>query len=407
MIEILLFFLGILCLLIMFVELSKKDGIYQFPFWAAGTFAGFVLIQLMGLAVNADRLPPGALEKTILMAILCLLMVSWGAYLGDKPFRIMSWRFSQSRLLKTSFVLSLVGAIFFFQISRLPEELTSASQSSGIFVAYRFFEQAMMYGMAIAILLYMTTSSRIALAIFLFDLLFYLDRIFIAARRGETAELIVIVVLAFWFGRKQIVPRICAVFVLVLGVLFIYSTGEYREKSDKVGFINAIQDIAFKDNLHRVIEGDGSELINTVYEIEAVDRLSNFDLGAFQWNKLVFNYVPAQMFGSDFKRSLMITEGNFSYTVFGHQSSTGSTSTGMADAFRSFWFFGAFLFFLIAYILARIYKSSISGYLSMQLVYMLMFVNSLHTITHNTNWFVSPWVHIVLFLTPALLYARR
>lgn len=406
MIDTLLFLMGISCLLIMGASLATRDGIYQFSFWAAGTFFGFVFIQLVGLANYALRLPAGALEKTTLMSILCLLMTALGSYYGRTPFRAMHWQFSQIRLLKASAVLSLIGAIFFFQISRLPLELTSASQWSGITVAYRFFSQAMPYGMAIACLLFATTSSRTALVIFLFDLLLYLDRIFIAARRGETAELIVIFVLAFWFGRKLIIPRLVAVFIFILGVLFLYSTGEYRDKVAVFGVVETITSIDFQSNLLQAYKTGGAELVNTVYSIAATDRTSQFDFGAYQWNLIVFNFVPAQIFGSEFKNSLIVEKNNLSENIFGHVASTGSTSTGMADAFGSFWFFGALEFFLIAYVLSKMYKAAVTGNMVMQLLYMLMLVNALHTVTHSTNWFVSPWVHMSIFLLPALLYAR-
>jgi hypothetical protein len=91
---------------------------------------------------------------------------------------------------------------------------------------------------------------------------------------------------------------------------------------------------------------------------------------------------------------------------FGHVAPKGSTETGIADAFRSFWYFGALKFFVIAYVLARIYKGALAGNFVMQLLYMLMIVNGLHAITHNTNWFVSPWFQIAMFMIPALLFAR-
>jgi hypothetical protein len=38
---------------------------------------------------------------------------------------------------------------------------------------------------------------------------------------------------------------------------------------------------------------------------------------------------------------------------------------------------------------------------------MVMAPNALHTITHHTQWFFSPWVHLILFLYPVLYFARR
>ena len=91
----------------------------------------------------------------------------------------------------------------------------------------------------------------------------------------------------------------------------------------------------------------------------------------------------------------------------GYRISTGSTMTGLADAFRSFWYFGWVKFFLIGFLLKKIWNAAQSGSLGGQLLYMLLIVKTMHVITHNTHWFFSPWVHISIFLFPALIWARQ
>ena len=402
---ILLLLLAVACFALLLVGLRRRDGIYRYPFLAAAVFTGFVLPQLIGLS-NEGGLPYLALDKTLFMTLLCVAMVYVGDRLGTKPLHALGFDYDKSRLLIASAVLSAVGAFFFYQISRLDPELTGVSQWTGLPVAYLFFAQLMTYGLAIAALHFASTSSRWALAIIVFDLAFYFDRIFIGARRGDAAELLAIFALAAWFGRGRTVPRAAAIAVLVLGTLFLHSTGDYRAQAKEQSPLQAVASIPFRENLARLFEEGGEELRNAVYQIEASDRNLDFDYGAFQWNILVFNYVPAQLVGHGFKESLLIPVSDVAYQEFGHEGWTGSTSTGMADAFRSYWYFGSLLFLLFGYVLARIYKSAVHGNVGMQLVYMLMIVNGLHAITHHTNWFVSPWVHWAVFMLPALFYAR-
>jgi hypothetical protein len=52
--------------------LQRRDRMIQFPFLAAVVFMGWVTPQLFGLK-SYPRRPPGALERTIFMAWLCLL----------------------------------------------------------------------------------------------------------------------------------------------------------------------------------------------------------------------------------------------------------------------------------------------------------------------------------------------
>ena len=143
---------------------------------------------------------------------------------------------------------------------------------------------------------------------------------------------------------------------------------------------------------------------NAVLRINAVDRLMSFDFGVFHWNTLVFNFVPAQLVGSDVKESLFITmPAQYSRD---YDPPTGSTETGMADAFASFWYFGFLKFVLIAYMLGRLYRTAMMGYLPAQVIYILSIAPALLAITHHTQWVISTWVHILLCLLPGLAMTR-
>jgi hypothetical protein len=84
----------------------------------------------------------------------------------------------------------------------------------------------------------------------------------------------------------------------------------------------------------------------------------------------------------------------------------GTTSTGMADAFASFWYFGFLKFLLIAYLLGRLYGAAVKGNTLSQIVYMLSVVPAILVMTHFTNEIVIAWIHMAMFLGPALYYAR-
>jgi hypothetical protein len=55
----------------------------------------------------------------------------------------------------------------------------------------------------------------------------------------------------------------------------------------------------------------------------------------------------------------------------------------------------------------KLWLAAREGSLTAQLLYMLMPVYALQAITHTTHYFVSPWVHLGIFLLPALLMARQ
>src|SRR5262249_17269603 len=59
------------------------------------------------------------------------------------------------------------------------------------------------------------------------------------------------------------------------------------------------------------------------------------------------------------------------------------------------------------FVLQKLWLAAQDGNLTAQLLYMLMPVWALEAITHTTQYFLNPWVHMAAFLLPALLLARR
>jgi hypothetical protein len=403
----LLVFVAVCCFLLC-AGMRRRGAIYEFPFLAGAVFAGFALPQFIGLTAD-PFLPSGALEKTLVMSILCASMC-WIGYVANRgPLRIFNWDYDDGKLLKVSIALSLAGCYFYYKFSQLPEEVLKSSQMSGLPVAYLFFARLLSYGFAIAVLLYAKNRSRIALAVALFGSTFYLERIVIAGRRAELIEFCAIIALAVWFQRGRCIPRGLMLGGLIFGTLLVNSIGEYRSAtmSDEGPRWDAVLQIDFFGNLERLTKQGGAELTNAVYYIEATDRTMRLDFGLSHWNELVFRYVPAQLVGADLKEALTLTvdtpaQGEFRYTPV-----TGSTLTGMTDTFQSFWYFGSLEFGIIAFVLSRLWKSACLGSFTAQLVYVLMLAQALESITHSTDNFIAPWVHMGLFLIPALMLARR
>lgn len=397
------------CLAMTAWGMSRRGRIYEFPFLAGVTWAGFVLPQLVGLR-NDAFLPPGALAKTCLMVALCAAMGVAGYASVEKPFAAPAWAFSRKALLKLGLGFSLFGGYFFYLISRLPEEMTSgSSQWSGLPVAYLFFAHILTYGFAIAVFCLASRHSPAALGLSLFGAGFYLDRIVLAGRRGDTLDFTFILLMAWWFGKGKIMPRFLMLAAVLGGTLMLHSTGDYRGRvmGEKKMSLDSLREIPFVENLGRILREGGEELRSAVYEIHAADYHGRYDYGAFHWNGLVFNYVPQQLVGKGLKEGLMLKSGGPGDTSeFGFTAIPGATATGATDSFLSFWYFGCLKFFLIGYFMKRLYLTARRGWYFHQLVYALILASSLHTITHHTQWFVTPWVHYLLFLVPALWILR-
>jgi hypothetical protein len=392
------------CLWLVSKGLSHSGGIYEFPFLAGATFLGFLLPQLLGLA-DDPYLPAAAFEKMVFFTILCAIAMGVGWAWGAAPSVGARWSFDERRLLWVAAGLSLIGAIFSYKIDRLPPEMTEASNWTGLPVAYLFFARVKVYGFAIAALCFARRPSRFAFTIILFDMMYILQNVVFHGRRADTAEFLLIVALTAWFGWGKALPRMVAVIGIMAGTLFIHSVGDYRSLSRENQLsTSTVSEIKWMDNFLYLIENGGEEARNAIYHVNYIDKNMAFDYGIFHWNILVFNYVPAQIFGRDFKEALFIPTPPQADPYYDQMG--GSTNTGMVDAFGSFWYFGAIKFFLVAYLMGRIYHSAKDNNILFELLYMLSLTPALHTITHHTQHLFSAWVHMMLFLLPLLALAK-
>ena len=415
------FLLGVLaleCLVMLGWGMLRRARMIEFPFLASAVFFGWVLPQLIGLR-NHRFLPTGGLEKTILMAILCLAAAWWGYRRNRRPARLFRWHLSPSRLLWGSTVTSLVGAFFFYQMSQIAPE--AGTQWSGIITIYAFFAGLLAVGTAIVLILFLHRPSWTTALLLGFDLMFYLHRIIMSGRRTAMVELGLMVLLALWFRRRWLPPRWAMVAALFLGILVVNSIGDYRTtviRADQRGWSGAgigdIMAIDYFGNLHNLISGEAGnpELTNAVMNIEGVDRQMKFDFGFSYWNALIERYVPGQFIGADRKQALMIDFAGIdpvstsAVTEFGFIPVTGSTPTGLSDSFQSFWYFGAMIFYIIGLVMSRWYRAAIRGNVIAQITVLLIVTPSLHAITHSTHWFFVYFVQLAAFLLPVVFLAR-
>lgn len=387
---------------LMLSGLVRAGGIYGYPFLAGATFFGFILPQMPALAAD-PFLPEGAYARAAAFTLLCALACGFGWKAGDRPVAVLRGAFEERRLLQAAAAMSVIGAFFFFAFSRLPDEQRLATMATGTPVLYLFFAKLLVYGYVTAVVAFAHRPSLFALAIILFDSAFVVDRLLATGKRGEFAEFALAALLALWFSRRIAVPRGLALAAVLVASVLMNSVGTYRENVRGAGKV-VWDDIARIDvlaNFEEVLRNGGPEMRNAVLRIDFTDRTMALDFGAFHWNVLVFNFVPAQLVGPAIKQALIIPEA----LPPDYEPSIGSTETGMADAFASFWWLGALKFMLTAYVLARVHRTAMEGWVPAQIVYILGITPGMHAVTHHTQWVLSGWVNMLLLLGPFLLYA--
>ena len=394
-----------LCCGCLWTGVNRRGGAYEYPFLAGAVFLGFVLPQMPALA-DDPHLPDGAFAKAAFFTILCAAACWLGWAAGNRPLAKLQWRFDEQRLARLALVLSAAGAVFYYKLSSLPKEAVDSTLYTGLPVTYLFFAKLLSYGLCLAVICVVRHRSKLAAGVALFGLALLLHRIVVLGRRSELVELTAMVALSAWFAHRVAVPRALALAGVVLAGLALGSTGNYRAavKEKDGGGWSELSNIDVLGNFADMLKNGGPEMRNAVLRINEADGLMAFDFGLFHWNMLVFNFVPAQVVGTEMKDALGIPVA----PQYGRSYSppTGSTETGMADAFASFWHLGAIKFFLIAYMLGRLYRTAMAGSTAAQAIYMLSLAPALLAITHHTQWILSTWVHMGLLLLPGLALAR-
>lgn len=419
MTEALLGTLALMCIWLVCLGFKTKDGMLQLPFLVGAVSSGFILPQVIKY-YDDPSLPSGAMDKTIVMTILCLAAVYIGYISARRPLTSLGWPINITRLTISGAITSVIGAYFFFQVSKLGEfaDTDTGGQWSGVITIYVFFASFLTYGLIFALISYLAKPSIWAALVVLIDVAFYLDRILLQGRRADTVELFLIVSLAVWFHRRRALPPGAVIVATLVGALFINSIGDYRAiaKSKKPHWEDVAK-IDFVGNL----KGDTtkatqplSEVLNAAYSIAAVDKTLTLDYGAGIWNWLVFRYIPAQIVGVEIKNDLAVKDATGQVPLLDdlpqqHYSFVrwpGTTWTGMAEAFASFWYFGALEFLIVGYIIAKLYRAATRGSLVAQVLLMASITSALHTFTHTTGYFFILWPQLLGFAGPFLFWSR-
>jgi hypothetical protein len=155
------------------------------------------------------------------------------------------------------------------------------------------------------------------------------------------------------------------------------------------------------------------DFANALYIIDYRQKTLDLSWGSTVWNGLVFQYVPGQILGDAFKRSLTIGDRGDIFAQIGRLYSfdyqVGTTATGFGSAFSDFWFFGAFYFFIMAAILKRFHIHATRGDLWSQILYLSLLPTALVALTHGHERFfvLIPFIYVVVLLLKRMAGYRR
>lgn len=391
--------------------------LYRFSFFFVASFIGFAMPQIIGLSnesgtLFAGKIPEGAIDMLTLVAILCVI----AAFLGDlrantHPSRapiVPLTEYDYNRLVRVCFGLTL-GSIVIMQIGSLyitEEDIARmGNQYTGLVTILIFFAQMQKYGFALAVFLYFKLRSPLAAMCAVTGILMNGYLFFVGFRRASAADLIFITLLGIYFARRFVVPAWALGAMFAFGALWSNSIGAFRGQ-EELTIIQKFQNVDIVDEFANTLNNGGFELHNAALWIWCADFEGDYDFGKIHWNQLVHGYFPGQIFGADVKLALKFEERNLPLERLNYKGPLGATTTGLADAFCSFWYFGCIKFYIIGYVMGRWWNRGNRGDLRSQLAYMSLMGVALHTISHGTFWLLNGYLHMVIFAYPCLWWAR-
>ena len=422
----LLLYAGITIAMVVSKLFGQRGRIYEFPFWAGIIAAGWFLPQAVGALHSAGDLPGGAYSTALSFAALCNLAMWVGfEFAARRPLNPDSWLctdYDNSRIFTAGAVMCAFGWFFQYKLYSIAASMEGVTQWSGRAVIYLFFASVFQMGLVALWLLYLSRRNWFDFRMLLFLVPCYLTMFkaaFINGRRSAMMNLFSYLFVGFWLVLRKALPRWVLLGAIALGLLLINSIGLYRSimkdptltMKQKVSVLmNSELVEVSKDN----ISESGTEFENYVYMIAFYSTYGNLDYGAFHWNELVFSFVPGQIVGRDFKKSLMFDTGMSARDVskvlltrFGYEKGVGTTISGYADSYGSFAWMGWIKFLLIGLMMGALYRYADNGRFQAQMLYIFVLGTAMHAISHGTNRILSSiWVYFFMLGWPALYFAR-
>lgn len=410
---ILLFLLILICSLDLVRATVKPSLFCELPTLLSVVYIGFVIPQCIALLPDLGLLN-GGLAKVLIISISILLCTKLGWRLAmSTKYEIDVRHYNAQDISYLVVAVSIIGAVFYISLARLPTELTGVSQWTGAPTILYFFTKIQTLAFALSLIHYFKYRQRAMLYLAFFNGAFLLSTALGDARREPTIEFILIVLLSGWFARRYLPSRLVLISGSVGLIVFVSSIAEVRnvlfdtdENDLKRRTSVSIEDFASLTLLKAEVAPIDSELGNAARIVDALDASGEFSWGRRIWDTIVFSYVPGQWVGFENKEWLQIYRRNIPDTA-GVTTNLGTTITAFADTFEGFSYLGSVLFGFVGYFYGRLYRLAFAGSFFHQYFYAIAITPALLSITHGIIVFPARLPALMIFSALIFVFLPR
>jgi hypothetical protein len=398
--------LGIMLVLV----LRTPAKIYEFPYFMAATFAGFILPQ----AISLIRFPGGVTQQgmsdVLLMTCLCGGMCVLG-YQGREPNfsrKLFVQPISLTRLFHGGLLFLAASFFFTYLISGMTDEAKGGSTWTGIVTVYAFFSNLVYPAFAICLIVALRTKSSLAWMAVAAASFIPLHTAIFYGRREDAVHFLMTLAVTLYFERGWKPPRILIFATLAAAMFLIPATADYRSIA-ATGQWNDLKQLNLWQNFHDYLNQESElELRNAAMVIEAAQKTGEYEWGEGYWDEIVFRFVPAQFVGKGMKEHFMFVSHFSSFAsveVLGYNFPGGTTPTGIGDVFNQLSWWGCLFFALLARFFKSLWLKSQTN-LFARVLYIQLIPTAMLTITHGTVVSIPDIIYYILFLSILFYYAR-
>ncbi|MEH2374715.1 hypothetical protein [Nostoc sp.] len=412
MIEVYRYLLIIICICLLGWGVIRIERIYQYPFFMGSMFISFLLPQVFALINHPGLVSQDALERVLLMSCLCAA-ACWIGYIikpNTKWLKKLDVMIDQRKLFRAGIALMFQGYLFNFLLSITTIQRSDVGTWTGPATIYVFFAQVINIAFGIFLLQTLKHPKVINLILTIIAGWPVVQPIF-QGRRQPTMTFIIIVGLSFWLVLRYVPPRLAVITAVVLLAFIIPVVGALRSHFWDLVFSGKWKEISFASQraFETLQTGDILELRNAALLADATEKTGLYGYGSGWWDSIVFQYVPGQILGYDFKQFLqfhLITREKLE-NLYGYTIPNGSTTTGIGDSFTEFGYLGCFSFALIAYLfknlwISAVYQKSIFS----SLLYIGLASPAMLGLTHGIGRFLQEAIFQFIFVSLTVYYCR-
>ncbi|RCJ18254.1 hypothetical protein A6770_06680 [Nostoc minutum NIES-26] len=413
MIEIYRDLLIVTCIGLLSWGIIRIERIYQYPFFMGSMFTSFILPQAFALIDQPGILTPKAVENVLFVSFLCAA-ACWIGY-ASKPNRKWLAKLNividERKLFQAGIALMIQGLFFNFLLSRTTLQLAETGGTwQGPSTIYLFFSQVINIAFGLFLLQSLKHPKIINLICTAISGWPLLSTV-LGGRRQPMMTLIVIIGFSLWLVYRFLPPRLVIIAAIFLMTVLLPVFGAIRGDFWNLVLTGNWEKVfsLVQDVFETQQKGEILELRNAAVFIDASDKTGMYGYGTGWWDSIVFQYVPGQIVGYDFKRSLqfnLITQETLE-KLYGYTIPNGSTTTGIGDSFTEFSYLGCLTFAMIGYIFKHLWISAVyqKSIFSM-LLYMGLISPAMVGLTHGIGRFVQEAIFQVSFVILVAYYSR-